>query len=98
MLAQRSAPLSRAVGVLMELSADEQTRLMYEAHEKARRDEMARMRGVRAEGRAEGHAEGRTNERYSIARNALALNMDTETIIKLTGISREEIERLSKGG
>ena len=82
MLAQRSAPLNKAVGVLMELSADEQTRLLYEAHEKARRDEMARMRGARAE------------ERLSIAKNLLNMELPIEKIAEATGLTREEIQNL----
>ena len=38
MLATRSPQLRKAVGVLKELSADEATRLRYEAREMARRD------------------------------------------------------------
>ena len=38
MLATRSPQMKKAVGVLKELSADEATRLRYEAREKAKRD------------------------------------------------------------
>ena len=38
MLAQRSPQMRKAVGVLKELSADEQTRMLYEKREMARRD------------------------------------------------------------
>ena len=38
MLATRSPQMKKAVGVLKELSADERTRLLYEAREKARMD------------------------------------------------------------
>jgi predicted transposase/invertase (TIGR01784 family) len=38
MLAQRSPQMSKAVGVLKELSADEETRMLYEKREMARRD------------------------------------------------------------
>ena len=38
MLATRSPQMRKAVGVLKELSADEATRMRYEAREKARRD------------------------------------------------------------
>jgi hypothetical protein len=37
----------------MDLSADEQTRLEYEAYEKARMDEESRMRGARKSGKLE---------------------------------------------
>ena len=38
MLAMRSPQMRKAVGVSKELSADEATRMRYEAREKARRD------------------------------------------------------------
>ena len=38
MLVQRSPQMRKAVGVLKELSADEQTRMLYEKREMARRD------------------------------------------------------------
>ena len=38
MLATRSPQIRKAVGVLKELSADEQTRMLYEKREMARRD------------------------------------------------------------
>jgi hypothetical protein len=38
MLSTRSPQLKKAVGVLKELSADEQTRMLYEKREMARRD------------------------------------------------------------
>jgi predicted transposase/invertase (TIGR01784 family) len=51
---QRSPELKKVVGILMDLSADEQTRLEYEAYEKARMDEESRMRGAWNKGVAEG--------------------------------------------
>ena len=43
MLATRSPQLRKAVGVLKELSADEQTRMLYEKREMARRDFESRL-------------------------------------------------------
>ena len=48
----------------------------------------------REEGRAEGRAEGREEERYSIARNLKQLGASEEVIIKATGLSSEEINKL----
>jgi len=86
MLAQRSPQMSKAVGLLKELSADERTRMLFEEREKARRDQISREDGARREGRAE--------ERADIARNAISIGVDIDMIIKLTGLSREEIEGL----
>ncbi|MDR3296054.1 MAG: Rpn family recombination-promoting nuclease/putative transposase [Clostridiales Family XIII bacterium] len=82
MLAQRSPQMKKAVGVLMELSADERTRMLYDAHEKALRDEKSRLRGAE---------KNRTNE---IARKLLNRGRPIEEIVEDTGLSREEIEAL----
>jgi predicted transposase/invertase (TIGR01784 family) len=66
MVAQASPKLQKTVVKLLELSEDEEARLIYEAEVKAQRDERARMRGAfekgvvqgKAEGLAEGKAEG----------------------------------------
>lgn len=88
MLAEKNPQLKKAVGVLMDLSQDERTRLLYEEREKARRDEMARMRGARHEGHAEGRAD--------VARNLLQMNMSIDDICKATGLAREEVETLKR--
>jgi len=82
MLAERNPQMRKAVGVLKELSADERTRMLYEDREKARRDIASMMGGARKEGHID------------VARNLLGLAVPIETIIKATGLSREEIERL----
>ena len=41
-----------------------------------------------------GRAEGREEERYSIARNLKQLGASEEVIIKATGLSSEEINKL----
>jgi len=53
MLATKNPELKKAVGVLKELSADEQMRMLAEAREKARRDEASRVNWARDEGRDE---------------------------------------------
>lgn len=45
----------------------------------------------RAEGIAEGRAEGELNAKLDIVRNAKAMGMSVEDIMKLTGLSEEEI-------
>jgi len=47
MLAQKSPQIQRAIGVLKELSADEQTRMLYEKREMARRDIESRIAAER---------------------------------------------------
>jgi len=54
---ERNMELKKAVVVLKELSADERTRMIAEAQEKARRDEASRVKWAREEGHKEGHRE-----------------------------------------
>ena len=95
MLATKNPVMKKAVGVLKRLSADERARLLYESREKARRDELARLYGARAEGRAEGKAEGRAEGKAEgkkeIAKQMLARGMDIDVVLELTGLSEEEI-------
>ena len=81
MLAERSTELKKAVGVLKELSADERTRMLAEAREKARRDAASRLNWAREEGIQIGEERGEQRGK--------------EEIIKLlkSGKSPEEIIR-----
>ena len=47
-----------------------------------------------AEGKAEGLEEGRAEEKAEIAKKMLEENIEIETIIKLTGLTKEKIENL----
>jgi predicted transposase/invertase (TIGR01784 family) len=76
--------------------------MLYEERVTVRRDTVMMMnRAIRegreegiAEGRAEGKAEGRAEGIYNAAANLMKLNIPTETIIKATGLSSEEIEAI----
>jgi len=82
--------MEKAVGVLKELSADERTRMLAEAREKARRDEASRLNGARREGREEGKKENA----ILVARKLLGLNMPIDKIAEATDLSSEEIRAL----
>ena len=82
MLAQKSPAMKRATLRLLELSADEKARQLYEARLKEQRDYFARERGA---------VKTRENE---IASNALNMGMSIDNIIKLTGLTRDEVENL----
>ena len=49
----------------------------------------------REEGRLEGHLEGETKKQIEIAKNMLSNNLSLTMISKCTGLSKEEIEKLS---
>jgi predicted transposase/invertase (TIGR01784 family) len=102
MVAQASPELKKTVVKLLELSEDEEMRMIYEAEVKAARDERARMRGAREEGKAEGivvgksvgKSEGRIESKLEIARKLLDMKMPIEIIVQATGIPSEDIKIL----
>ena len=57
-------------------------------------DEVLVKVGATARWEAWGEARGEAIGREKIARNALQMNMPTDDIVKLTGLTREEVEKL----
>ena len=80
MVAKKSPIMKKATLRLLELSADEKARQLYEARLKERRDSYARERGII----------------LSVVNNAFQMKMSTEDIAKLTGLTNAEIESLRK--
>jgi predicted transposase/invertase (TIGR01784 family) len=87
MAAKTSPEIAQAVGVIMELSEDERTRLLAESREKYRRDEAARRKLAFQTGEREGL--------LKVARAALQKNIPPEDIASLTGLSLDEIRALA---
>ena len=48
----------------------------------------------RVEGKVEGRVEGAQTKALEVAKNLLAMGMDTEKIQQATGLSKEEVEKL----
>ncbi|MDR3176931.1 MAG: PD-(D/E)XK nuclease family transposase, partial [Desulfovibrio sp.] len=111
MLQQTYEELQKPVARLMEMSADEIVRHQKDAWDRARQDEEARNRLNRSEGKAEGRSEGEAigmakgeaigmtkGEAIGMAKVALNLlkeGLPIAMIAKATGLTPEEIERLS---
>jgi len=99
MVAKTSPEIAKAVGVIMELSEDEQTRLLAEAREKYRRDEEARWEDAfedgKEEGRQEGQQEGELKGRREVARRLLLKTQSAEMVADVTGLSLEEVKALA---
>lgn len=68
------------------LTGDEETKRLAYLREKAIRDEMAAMTKARREGKEENQKD--------VAKKMLAEKMDIDLIIKITGLTKEEIENL----
>jgi len=81
-VAQRDPLIKKAVARLMELSADEQTRMLYELREKERMDNETREDWARKQNSTE------------IAKKLLEIKMPIEQIVTITNLSQKEIENL----
>ncbi len=95
---QENENLKEAVEKLDRISEDERMQRIIDLREKAIMDEKAIYRkGIkdgREEGRIAGKIEGEKNEKIQIAKNMLQEKMSIEVITKVTGLTKEEIEKL----
>lgn len=66
----------------------------YEDSLKAYRDVKNSIDTTLEKGREEGRAEGREQRNIEIAKKMLAAGMDVDTVIKMTDLSKSEIEKL----
>ena len=95
MAAKTSPEIAQAVGVIMELSEDERTRLLAEAREKYRRDEVARWDYAYQKGEQKGRQEGLQEGHLDVARRLLLEKDPVEKVAKVTGLSLEEVKALA---
>ena len=86
MLAERSPAVKKAVVELKRLSQSEETQRLYEAREKAIRDENSRTRTA--------HNKGRMEEKIEIALNFIKMGLTNEQIFEGTKLPIIEIEKL----
>lgn len=88
--------LKEAVEKLDRISKDEKMQRIIELREKAIRDEHAIYAKGVDDGIEEGKAKGAREKQIEIAKSMLKENMDIEIIIKITGLTKEEIEKLKE--
>jgi predicted transposase/invertase (TIGR01784 family) len=101
-LAKKNKDIKSAYDLLQIISHDEKARMIYEARQAEIHDQLTRLHSAhqkgKAEGRAEGKAEGKTEglkkAKVNFARLMLSEGEAIAKIIKYTGLSREEIEKL----
>jgi predicted transposase/invertase (TIGR01784 family) len=83
MIAERNPEVGKAVVKLIELSGDERARALYDAREKERRDESSRTKWA--------VKQAVKQDRFEIARSMLGEKMSIDVIMKITGLSSEEV-------
>ena len=79
---------------LDRISQDDILRRMAFKAELERMDHAQLMYEAKRDGKAEGKIEGAKEKEIQIAKNLLKLNVEIETIINATGLTKEEIEKL----
>ena len=90
--------IKKAKEVLDEISEDEHEQYLAHLREKY----IFQVQGIEeagfdkgmAKGKAEGIEDGKRSEKINIAKKMKENNIDIETIIKCTGLTKEEIEEL----
>ena len=80
--------------VLETISQDERERRLTELREKYRRDQHAIMLAGYDKGLKAGIEEGSTKTKKEIAKELLKLGITVEQIIKVTGLTEDEINKL----
>ena len=90
--------VQKAEDELEYINADEEERMRAKFRERSEWKYHADMKSMfsagKEEGREEGKAEGIKEQNITIAKKMLEQNIDIETIIEVTGLAREEIEKL----
>jgi len=95
LLAEKSPELQKAYEELAHLSQDENTRKIYEATLKARRDEISRIEGAKKEGikqgLEQGLEQGKIERDMEIAKEALKAGSSIDFISRITGLDKSTI-------
>ena len=86
--------VKKAEEELEYLSGDEAERRIAYLRETAEIDRKFAMTAARDQGREEGRSEGRAKGMADVAKKMLEKNMDISLIIEVTGLTKEEIEKL----
>ncbi|MES2615130.1 MAG: Rpn family recombination-promoting nuclease/putative transposase [Bdellovibrionota bacterium] len=92
-LAMQNQGIARAVESLEILSHDPNARIAYETRRKAIMDYESGLLASRLEGRLEGLVEGKIEALVEVAKNLKSIGTPYDVITKVTGLSKEEIEK-----
>lgn len=90
MLAEKNEKIRKAYKALQLISKDDYARMMYEAREAELKDQLTRIKEAEERGKLEGKLEGKRE----VARNFLAMGLPVDSVVKATGLSPEEVEKL----
>lgn len=86
--------IEKARKVLEDISQDEEERKLAEQREVWKIDQNSQLYSAAKRGREEGREEGRSESKKEIAKRMLEKNYDIDTIVEITQLSKEDIEKL----
>ena len=95
-LSGRSSYMKQAIKTLKDLSQDEQARYLMEQKAKDESEIKTLISYARKEGMEKGRSEGLATGMEQVALNMLKANLDADLISKVTGLSKADIQKLSK--
>ena len=86
--------MKQAIEAYRSVSATPEFREIERLRSKARHDEASALYNAEQKGRLEGKLEGKLERNRFIVKNAFQMNMPIDSIMKLTGLTHEEIQKL----
>ena len=101
MAKKENKELKKAMDIIDEMSMDPKEWELYESRRRAIMDYNTGIAEAKAEGLTQGLSQGKElgvrEERLEIAKKMLKENVDVDFIVKMTGLSKEELEKLKEG-
>jgi predicted transposase/invertase (TIGR01784 family) len=92
--AAQNAVFQRLADIAEVSKLNKEERLEYDHALKRYRDTLNAMTGAELKGIEKGRAEGEKNKAIEVARNLKAMGLSADDIVKVTGLTAEELEAL----
>ena len=100
MAKKENKELKKAMDIIDEMSMDPKEWELYESRRRAIMDYNTGIAEAKAEGLTQGLSQGKElgvrEEKLEIAKKMLKENLELELIIKMTGLSKEELLKIEK--
>mgnify|MGYP004567692833 FL=1 len=93
-MAEKEKEIKEAIETLEDISSDEEKERIAELRQKYIMDRTSEIRTAKEIGIKEGLEEGSKKEKLEIAKKLKQENIETDIIVKTTGLTKEEIEEL----
>jgi predicted transposase/invertase (TIGR01784 family) len=92
--AAQNAVFQRLADIAEVSKLNKEERLEYDHALKRYRDTLNAMNGAELKGIEKGRAEGEKNKAIEVARNLKAMGLSADDIVKVTGLTAEELKAL----